>query len=86
MGPVAMLLAMNRTTLTAALKPLKRRGLVRVAEDENDRRSRTVVLTAKGRELLVRAAPVWQQTHAEIESLFSGAKLDELRAGLKALS
>src|SRR5579863_10662968 len=39
MGPVANLLAMDRTTLTAALKPLQRRGLVRVATDKNDRRS-----------------------------------------------
>ena len=30
MGPVASLLAMDRTTLTAALKPLERRGLVKV--------------------------------------------------------
>ena len=33
MGPVATLLAMDRTTLTAALKPLQRRGLVDVAPD-----------------------------------------------------
>src|SRR5437660_11372104 len=30
-GAVAALLAMDRTTLTAALKPLERRGLVRAA-------------------------------------------------------
>ena len=29
MGPVASLLAMDRTTLTAALKPLERRGLLK---------------------------------------------------------
>jgi DNA-binding MarR family transcriptional regulator len=86
MGPVANLLAMDRTTLTAALKPLRRRGLVRVAMDRNDRRSRTLILTAKGRNLLARAAPIWERTHAEIERNLSGAKLDELRAGLVAVS
>src|SRR5438309_5607468 len=40
MAPVAALLAMDRTTLTAALKPLERRGLVRVLLDPEDRRGR----------------------------------------------
>jgi DNA-binding MarR family transcriptional regulator len=39
-GSVASLLAMDRTTLTAALKPLERRGLVEVRVDQKDRRSR----------------------------------------------
>src|SRR3569833_775860 len=33
LGNVATVLAMDRTTLTAALKPLERRGLVKVAVD-----------------------------------------------------
>ncbi len=37
-GAVAHLLAMDRTTLTAALKPLERRGLVQVSVDPADRR------------------------------------------------
>ena len=86
MGPVANLLAMDRTTLTAALKPLQRRGLVRVATDKNDRRSRTLILTAKGKGLLLRAAPIWERTHAEIERKLPAAKLDELRGGLMAVS
>lgn len=86
MGPVANLLAMDRTTLTAALKPLERRGLVRVAKDESDRRNRLLLLTAKGRKLLARAVPVWQNTHVELEERLWGAKLDDLRAYLMAVS
>ena len=86
MGPVANLLAMDRTTLTAALKPLERRGLVRVQKDQTDRRNRTLILTAKGRDLLARAAPIWERTHTEIERHLSGANLDQLRAGLMAVS
>src|ERR1700749_4561518 len=67
MGPVANLLAMDRTTLTAALKPLERRGLVSIVHDRNDRRSRVLILTAKGRELVARAVPVWEKVHSEIE-------------------
>src|SRR5690242_6499068 len=47
-GPIAALLAMDRTTLTAALKPLERRGLVRVSPDPNDRRGRLLLLTPQG--------------------------------------
>jgi DNA-binding MarR family transcriptional regulator len=86
MAPVAKLLAMDRTTLTAALKPLERRGLVRVQKGQSDRRSRTLILTTKGRDLLTRAAPIWQLTHAEIERHLSGVKLDELRVSLMAVS
>src|SRR5208283_5094308 len=86
MGPVATLLAMDRTTLTAALKPLERRGLVTVAKDPNDRRSRTLTLTTQGRELLRRAVPIWQKTHAEVEQQLGDAKPQELRAGLLAVS
>src|SRR5919106_5682642 len=57
-GSVASLLAMDRTTFTAALKPLQRRGLVTVMVDANDRRSRRVKLTPRGRTLLARAVAV----------------------------
>jgi DNA-binding MarR family transcriptional regulator len=86
MAAVASLLAMDRTTLTAALKPLQRRGLVKVAADVRDRRSRLLTLTAKGRRLLVRAVPVWQRTHHEIETLLPDGGPERLRKNLQALS
>ena len=86
MGPVAALLAMDRTTLTAALKPLERRGLVKVSPDPSDRRSRVLILTTKGRTLLARAVPVWQQTHNEVEQLIPTGNPDKLRRSLRALS
>jgi DNA-binding MarR family transcriptional regulator len=86
MGPVASLLAMDRTTLTAALKPLERRGLVRVQQDPSDRRSRILLLTEKGRILLARALPVWQRTHEEMEDAASSVNWDTLRQDLLAIS
>jgi DNA-binding MarR family transcriptional regulator len=86
MGPVASLLAMDRTTLTAALKPLERRGLVQVAPDPQDRRGRRLILTAEGRALMVRALPIWTQTHAEIEAPLPPGNADRLRADLQVLS
>src|SRR3954449_4976510 len=64
LGSVAALLAMDRTTLTAALKPLERRKLVKVAIDKADRRSRRLILTAAGRALLLKALPIWKAEHA----------------------
>src|SRR5438445_7100966 len=67
MGSVAALLAMDRTTLTANLKPLEQRRLVKVTVDPEDKRGRRLILTAAGRALLVAALPAWKRTHAEIE-------------------
>ena len=85
-GQVSTLLAMDRTTLTANLKPLERRGLVTVTVDDADKRSRRLALTPVGRELLVAAFPVWERTHAALERLLGGSDPDRLRADLRALS
>jgi DNA-binding MarR family transcriptional regulator len=85
-GAVASILCADRTTLTAALKPLKRRGLVTVMIDANDRRSRRLKLTAAGRALLARAVPVWRRTHAEIDRLVPDTGAERLRRDLRALT
>jgi len=85
-GPVAALLAMDRTTLTAALKPLERRGLVKISPDPKDGRSRLMALTSKGKKLLAAAAPIWERTHAEIEAQIPDGDPDRLRKNLRALS
>lgn len=58
MGAVASLLGMDRTTLTAALKPLQSRRLLKITVDPADRRCRIMALTLKGRRLLASAVPV----------------------------
>ncbi|HET7384055.1 MAG TPA: MarR family winged helix-turn-helix transcriptional regulator [Pseudolabrys sp.] len=83
---VAALLVMDRTTLTAALKPLERRGLVKVLIDKEDKRSRRLTITAAGRGLLTKAFPLWTRTHAEIDGLIPRGGPDELRAVLRALT
>ncbi|HEY1474786.1 MAG TPA: MarR family transcriptional regulator [Pseudolabrys sp.] len=85
-GSVAALLAMDRTTLTANLKPLQRRGLLKVAVDKEDKRSRRLTITAAGRALVRKAYPVWVKAHAETEHQLSGISADDLRSGLRALS
>jgi DNA-binding MarR family transcriptional regulator len=85
LGSVADLLAMDRTTLTANLKPLERRGLVRIKVDQDDRRSRRLALTADGRALLAEATPIWKRHHAALERQLKRSA-DALRADLIALS
>lgn len=81
---MASLLAMDRTTLTAAVKPLQRRGLVRITADPEDRRGRLLILTAEGRRSLARAVPIWRKAHAAVEALVRDA--DRLRNDLRAFS
>jgi DNA-binding MarR family transcriptional regulator len=85
-GQIAPVLAMDRTTLTANLKPLARRRLVKVTVDPADRRSRRVALTPSGRALLAAAMPIWKRTHAAMEHLLVRSNADALRADLRALS
>jgi DNA-binding MarR family transcriptional regulator len=85
-GQVSTLLAMDRTTLTANLKPLERRGLLTVAIDDADRRSRLLALTPAGQDLLVAAVPLWKRTHAALERLLGDSDPNRLRADLRALS
>jgi DNA-binding MarR family transcriptional regulator len=88
LGSVANLLAMDRTTLTANLKPLERRGLVETHPDPDDRRSRRLVLTDAGRKALGAAVPIWERTQAELARLLAegGADPEALYKGLRAMT
>ncbi|PHK95940.1 MarR family transcriptional regulator [Pseudoroseomonas rhizosphaerae] len=90
LGAVAALLAMDRTTLTAALKPLERDGLATSEADPADRRSRRLRLTEPGEALLARAVPVWRALHGAVEAELAAMPglppAGALRAALRALS
>jgi DNA-binding MarR family transcriptional regulator len=86
MGAVAAVLGMDRTTLTAYLKRLERRGLVRTAVDPEDRRGRRLGLTAAGRKLLRAAWPIWTRTHEDVDRLLAPRAGAEVRAALRALA
>jgi DNA-binding MarR family transcriptional regulator len=85
-GAVAQTLAMDRTTLTANLKPLERRGLVLTEIDPEDRRSRRLVLTEAGLAALAPAVPIWIRVHADIDAELEAADAKALRAGLSAVA
>ncbi|PDS75181.1 MarR family winged helix-turn-helix transcriptional regulator [Rhizobium sp. L43] len=86
MGPVAALLAMDQTTLTAALKPLQRKGWVDVMENPKDRRRRLLSLTVEGKAALAKALPIWEATHAALDATLPDGDATRLRQDLQALS
>lgn len=82
---VAEFLAMDRTTLTAALKALEPRGLVTVTADRTDRRSRLLGLTDKGLKLLGRALPIWDLEHRRLVAFLGPTRSKLLRHDLRSL-
>ena len=86
LGPVAALLGIDRTTLTAALKPLQRRDLVAMIVGEKDSRRRLLAITPEGIAVLAAAVPVWKRTHAALDARLGDSDPDELRQALLALS
>ena len=85
-GSVASLLATDRTTLTAALKPLERRGLIKIVVQADDKRRRLLKLTPGGRKVLARAVPVWRNAHTKVEAVLGVSKADLLRGNLEAMA
>jgi DNA-binding MarR family transcriptional regulator len=83
---VANLMAMDRTTLTANLKPLERRGFVQLEVDKADRRGRRLILTDAGRAVLTEALSIWTRVHEELDQLLADGDPAGLRAGLLALA
>jgi DNA-binding MarR family transcriptional regulator len=86
MGKVAALLGADRTTLTAALKPLIRDGLAEASVDPQDSRVRRVALTSAGHARLATALPIWTRTHAAVEAELADADAARLRGDLLTLS
>ncbi|WP_313602518.1 MarR family winged helix-turn-helix transcriptional regulator [Rhizobium sp.] len=85
MKSVCDLLAMDRTTLTAALKVLERRGLVKTETDPKDRRGRLLTLTEAGMAMLSAALPIWTRVHAEIDAELGDGGSDGVRRLLARL-
>jgi DNA-binding MarR family transcriptional regulator len=80
-------LGMDRTTVTAALKPLQRRGLLEVEVAEDDQRGRAVRLTKAGSDLLEQAIPLWAAMQEEVARQLGGeAKSHTFRRQLGTLN
>jgi len=85
-GGLAEELAMDRTTTTKNLKPLERRGLLRVRRDEEDPRVKRIALTSAGRALLAKAVRHWQTANDGVAASLSEAELASLHSTLRTLA
>lgn len=81
-GGLAERMVMDPTSLTRALKPLERRGLVRLDPDPQDRRTRRLSLTAGGLADLKAARPGWSAAQAEVRAHLGEAASADLVARL----
>jgi DNA-binding MarR family transcriptional regulator len=78
-------LAMDRTTTTANLKPLERRGLVEIRRDEEDARVRRIVLTEAGRAVLAEAVDRWRAANDSVVASLGGTDLAAFRSALRTI-
>src|SRR5215510_13974896 len=78
LGGLAEDLAMDRTTITANLKPLERRGLLTVRRDDEDSRVKLVTLTSAGRSLLAKCVERWQAANEAVRSRVGASGLSSL--------
>ena len=85
-GRLSDFLVMDRTTVTALLKALERRGLVAVVADPADRRTRRVSLTEAGACLIAEAIPIWRSEHARLERELTAPTAQSARQSLSAMA
>ena len=86
-GPVtvnelARALVLDRSGLGHSLRPLQRDGLIKLEKGADDRRSRHVVLTDKGRQRYKRAVPLWQQAQDRVVAVIGQPAAHDLRSQL----
>lgn len=77
-------LSTDQTTLTRNLKPLERRGLIRVTPGA-DRRTREILLTKAGKNLFRRADISWRKAQEHATSLIGADKWKGIQAQLDRL-
>lgn len=85
LGELADFLAMDSTTVTAAVKTLEKRGLVMLLPDEADARVRRPALTDAGRAVVTQAVPLWRAEHALVNAEMAGQDPAELAQILRQL-
>ncbi len=77
-------LVMDRTTLTRGLKPLESEGFIKIVSGE-DKRTRFVKLTAKGKSAIERTLPYWEKAREIVAKEFGEQNLGGLLKDLESV-
>ncbi len=72
---------MDRTTLTRNLRPLEKKGLIKVVPGD-DHRTRVVTLTTRGKDVLSKAIPLWEKAQSRVVKGLGQKRWNSLRADL----
>lgn len=83
---LALVLALDRTTLGRNILPLQREGLIAANRGGTDRRSKELHLTKAGVATLRVAARLWAQAQGRFEAAFGARRASTLRAVLRRIS
>lgn len=81
MTEMAEVLGLEQSTLSRNLALLRERGLVRVTTAK-DKRQRELTLTRKGRALVDKAYPLWQQVQRDVEERYLSGDAGSWRRAL----
>jgi DNA-binding MarR family transcriptional regulator len=81
---LAEAMVMDRTTLTRNLKPLLKEGLIDSVPGE-DRRSRVISLTKRGRAALMTGLPLWREAQANMVGALGQERLNGFLNDLSAV-
>jgi DNA-binding MarR family transcriptional regulator len=81
-GELAAKLVLDRTALNHNLKPLERDGLLAIAADAGDRRSKRVKLTRRGEAKLAESESAWLRAQDRFEAAFGAKEAAGLRKAL----
>lgn len=76
---IASFLGLDRTAVSRSLRQMEKDGMIARQSGEEDKRTTTVALTAKGRDLLARGTPLAKANAAEIETHLSTGEAATLK-------
>jgi DNA-binding MarR family transcriptional regulator len=86
MSELATALVLDRSALNHNLKPLERDGLLRIVADQDDRRSRRILLSKRGEAKLKESAQAWQRAQQRFETAYGVRPSASLRASLQQVA
>jgi DNA-binding MarR family transcriptional regulator len=84
-GRLGKLLALDSTTLTRMLEPLRKKGWIQEKEG-NDRRFRIIRLTVAGRTKLAQSMPLWQRAQDRVQKAIGKQTMDQLSGMLEQVT
>jgi len=74
-------MTLDRTTLTRNLRPLESQGLINTRPGD-DRRTRLIVLSKKGRNRLEKAIPLWKKAQKRVTDYMGNNRFNKFLAEL----